>query len=80
MVYSQDDKTIFLQNFKIRRIIGKGSFGKVYLVTLDDVDYAMKNIRKDRILKQGLIDCVKIERDVLQQFSHPFIVKLHYAF
>lgn len=41
-----------LQDFQILRMIGKGTFGKVYLVQnqLDKEIYAMKCIRKDIII------------------------------
>ena len=43
-----------LEDFQIKKMIGQGSFGKVYLVahnTTQDL-YAMKVIRKDTILEQ----------------------------
>jgi len=41
-----------LRDFKVKYLIGKGSFGKVFLV-VNDIDgkaYAMKVIRKDMML------------------------------
>lgn len=37
------------QDFKILKVIGRGSFGKVYLVQKKDNDrlYAMKTLKKD---------------------------------
>jgi serine/threonine protein kinase len=42
-----------LQDFIIKSVIGKGSFGKVFLVQKKDTKkvYAMKSLRKDVILE-----------------------------
>ena len=41
-----------LRDFKVQHLIGKGSFGKVFLVVNDQdgKTYAMKVIRKDQML------------------------------
>jgi protein-serine/threonine kinase len=41
-----------LDDFTIRKVIGRGTFGKVYLVTNNDTGktYAMKAQRKDVII------------------------------
>jgi serine/threonine protein kinase len=42
--------------------------------------YAMKVLHKSRIMKHNLIRYALTERNVLAITSHPFIVKLRYAF
>jgi len=44
-----------IDDFKIERVIGRGSFGKVYLVRkkTDDKLYAMKTLKKDMILRKN---------------------------
>ena len=44
-----------IEDFKIVKVIGRGSFGKVYLVNkvTDGQYYAMKVLKKDMILRQG---------------------------
>ena len=48
----QSEKPPELSDFKIKSVIGKGSFGKVFLVQKDDTKgvFAMKSLRKDVIL------------------------------
>ena len=62
--------------------LGKGSFGEVYLVQKIDSSeqYAMKVLRKERIMGQNLLKYAIAERNVLSGSNHPFIVKLSYAF
>jgi serine/threonine protein kinase len=43
---------VCLDDFKIRKVLGKGSFGKVFLVEKNDdgTPYAMKALRKDVLI------------------------------
>ena len=63
-------------------LIGKGSFGEVYLVQMKKTQilYAMKVLHKDKIKKHNLIKYALTERNVLSVTNHPFIVKLNFAF
>ncbi|XP_043707473.1 serine/threonine-protein kinase AtPK2/AtPK19-like isoform X2 [Telopea speciosissima] len=77
-------------DFEILRLVGRGSFGKVFLVRKknsgggeiggDDVIFAMKMMRKDTIIKKNHVDYMKAERDILTKVVHPFIVQLRYSF
>lgn len=65
------------------RVIGRGSFGKVYLVKKKDkmdVPYALKVLDKSVVSKRNLMIKTQAERDILEKINSPFIVKLHYAF
>jgi len=44
-----------LADFKIKKVIDKGSFGKVFLVvnTKTGINYAMKRINKDILIEKG---------------------------
>ncbi|GAB2303760.1 Serine/threonine-protein kinase AtPK2/AtPK19 [Dionaea muscipula] len=42
--------------------------------------YAMKVMRKDKIMKQNHAQYMKAERDILTMIDHPFIVELRYSF
>jgi len=71
-----------LDSFKIIKVIGKGSFGKVFLVKEIKTDemYALKVLRKDNIIKRNQVEHTRTERSVLGYVKHPFIVGLNMAF
>jgi len=75
-------KKISLDDFKLLKVIGRGSFGKVYLVRKKDdgLPYAMKILRKDQLIKKNLLVKTQAERDILEKIKNPYIVGLHYAF
>jgi serine/threonine protein kinase len=58
---------ILLNDFKIKRVIDKGSFGKVYLVINQKTRtmYAMKRINKDILIEKKQISNIKNEKDIL---------------
>lgn len=62
--------------------LGKGSFGEVYLVEKVDTleKFALKVLRKEKVLGNNLVRYAFTERNILMSISHPFIVKLNYAF
>jgi len=70
------------QDFTPVCVLGKGSFGEVFLVTKTDSgrQYAMKLLRKDKILGQNLLKYAMAERNIQASIRHPFIVRLRYAF
>ncbi|CAD8095467.1 unnamed protein product [Paramecium sonneborni] len=76
----KDEEETSLSQFQILGLIGKGSFGQVYLVKRLNQFYAMKVLDKTMILKHNLFRYAQTERNVLSVTSHPFIVKLRYAF
>lgn len=71
-----------LDSFKMIRVIGKGSFGKVFLVKEHKTGqmYALKVLRKDNIIKRNQVEHTKTERSVLGYVKHPFIVGMNMAF
>ncbi|XP_033000052.1 ribosomal protein S6 kinase alpha-2 isoform X1 [Lacerta agilis] len=70
--------------FELLKVLGQGSYGKVFLVRKvkgSDAGqlYAMKVLRKATLKVRDRVRS-KMERDILAEVNHPFIVKLHYAF
>jgi len=70
--------------FELLKVLGQGSFGKVFLVRKiigNDTGtlYAMKVLRKATLKVRDRVR-TKMERNILTEVQHPFIVRLHYAF
>ena len=73
-----------LEQFDLMKMIGQGSYGKVFLVRKNRGNdtgqlYAMKVLKKSTTSMRTR-NGTKIERNILAKVDHPFIVKLHYAF
>ncbi|CAD8123427.1 unnamed protein product [Paramecium sonneborni] len=70
--------------FNFYQLLGKGSFGEVYLVDRIGQEnkklFAMKILKKERMMSQNLLKYAETEKEVLSVMHHPFIVKLNYAF
>ncbi len=77
-----EPEKIGLHAFDPIQMLGKGSFGEVYLVQRRTTlkYYAMKVLNKKMVLSQNLTKYVYTEKNVLSYVSHPFIVGLHCAF
>lgn len=75
-------KNIGVDDFELLKVVGQGAFGKVFQVKRNGTAeiYAMKVMRKDRILKKNHAEYIKAERDILTRIVHPFIVQLRYSF
>ncbi|XP_006882844.1 PREDICTED: ribosomal protein S6 kinase alpha-2 isoform X2 [Elephantulus edwardii] len=70
--------------FELLKVLGQGSYGKVFLVRKVKASdagqlYAMKVLKKATLKVRDRVRS-KMERDILAEVNHPFIVKLHYAF
>jgi len=71
-----------LEDFISLKGIGSGAFGKVYLVRnkKDKKIYAMKAIRKDIILDAEMVESTQMEKQILEEGNHPFLVGAEYVF
>ena len=79
---SDQEEKVGPHSFIVHQVLGKGSFGEVYLVEKLSRHklYAMKVLSKGQIMSQNLVKYALTERDVLSITNHPFIVRLNYAF
>lgn len=57
------------EDYKIIKHIGRGTFGKVYLVKNVKTNklFAMKSIRKDVVLQHESLESLKVEKLILLQ-------------
>ncbi|KAF8562621.1 hypothetical protein P879_06012 [Paragonimus westermani] len=81
---AQRHEKVDTKDFELLKVLGQGSFGKVFLVRkITGVNkgtlYAMKVLKK-AVLKVRDRIRTKMERDILTSIKHPFIVDLYYAF
>ncbi|RQM14522.1 hypothetical protein DD237_003140 [Peronospora effusa] len=73
------------KDFELMKVVGQGGFGKVFLCRKvtpprQGEHYAMKVLKKQQVVSSGLVNTTMAERKILTDISHPFVVKLHYAF
>ena len=75
-------KEVHLQDFKILRVIGRGTFGKVCLVEYLPTHevYAMKSLKKDVLIEQEQIENTLLEKEILQTIDYPFLCGLIFCF
>ncbi|QCE00813.1 serine/threonine-protein kinase AtPK2/AtPK19-like [Vigna unguiculata] len=80
--YCLNNQTIGVEDFGLLKVVGQGAFGKVYQVKRTGTSeiYAMKVMRKDKIIERNHAEYVKSERDILTKVDNPFVVRLRYAF
>ncbi|ETV99199.1 AGC protein kinase [Aphanomyces invadans] len=72
-----------MDDFEVLKVLGKGSFGKVYLVCRKQSPsalYAMKVLKKRELIQRHQVDHTMTERDVMTVLDHPFVVTLRVAF
>ena len=72
------DNTVELSDLDYISTLGKGNFGNVYLVKCrkNECYYALKSISKTQIDQEQLHCNLDMERKILLQIDHPFIMKL----
>ncbi|OIT37163.1 PREDICTED: CBL-interacting protein kinase 5-like [Nicotiana attenuata] len=76
---SEKKGNILMQRYEIGKLLGQGTFAKVYharnLKTGQTV--AVKIIDKEKVMKVGLIDQIKREISVMRLIKHPNVVQLY---
>ena len=69
-------------DFEVVKVIGRGSVGKIILVKYnkDQKYYVMKEMRKDQIISEGLLDNILVEKNILMEGQCEFILTLSFFF
>ena len=84
MVAFRSDANRRLEDFQKKALLGKGTFGKVFLAELNNdpthKQYAIKAIRKDVLLDFKQVQNTRLEKDILFSCDHPFLVGMEYLF
>ena len=69
-------------DFEVQKVIGRGAVGKISLVKYlkDNKMYAMKSMRKDQIISEGLADNILLERNILMEGTCQFLLTLSFFY
>ena len=75
-------KNVGVDDFKLIKVIGRGSYGKVCLVQFKQTNdlYAMKSLKKDVLLDDDQVESTLLEKNILQSLNHPFLVGMVFCF
>lgn len=82
VIITQNNQKVSEDSFEVVKLVGKGYFGRVYLVRKKDDGqmFALKVISKLDIIKKNFFENLKSERRIMQMIEHPFVMKLDYCF
>jgi tRNA A-37 threonylcarbamoyl transferase component Bud32 len=77
-----EEKETLFEDFEILMVIGRGTFGKVFLAELKENKklYAIKSIRKDVLIQFDQVENTILEKDIMFECDHPFLVGMEYLF
>lgn len=75
--------SISIKDFHLIKVLGRGAFGKVMLVSKDRTPIAIKILKKEMIINNNNIQYLELERSILKRVSdarHPFLMQMVYCF
>lgn len=76
--------SVSIHDFHLLKVLGRGSFGKVFLVRPvrggQSEVYAMKVLKKSEVIRRQQLEHTLTERFVLATIRNPFILSLQHAF
>ena len=80
-VAEPSDQQVCMEDFRVLQFVGRGQLGKVYQVQHQHTQkvYAMKVLKKQKIHKLNCERQALLERNILSQVVHPFVVQLKFA-
>ena len=75
-------KSVKEEDFKILKVIGRGSYAKVCLVEYlpRNEIYAMKSLKKDLLIQAEQVQSTLLEKEIMETVNHPFILNLVFCF
>ena len=81
-IFSNNNDVVNENSFEILKLLGKGSYGKVFLVEKKDDKqlFALKVINKIDVINKNSFENLKSEKLIMQKVKHPFVVNLEYCF
>ena len=70
---------LIVEDYTLEKIIGKGSFGQVYLTSKTGTNklFATKKMPKTMVLQPKLKKYFNNEIHILENIDHPYIIKLY---
>lgn len=76
-----ESSRLSMASFDVIAVIGRGFYGKVMLVKNKQTNeyYALKTVKKERLVKGHQIHTILSERNILAKARHQFIVSLCFA-
>jgi len=82
VIVTADGSKVNEDSFEILRTLGKGYFGRVFLVEKKDDKqlFALKVISKLDIVKRNFFENLKNEKKIMEKVKNPFVVNLEYCF
>ena len=72
------DETVSLDDLKIVKLLGKGLSGIVFLTIhkTKKILFALKTVHRQKIYDYNLYEGIQLEREILLELDHVFIMKL----
>ena len=75
-------KDVTFADFNFIMVLGRGTFGKVFLVELKSNKklYAVKSIRKDILIEYEQVESTLLEKQIMLEVEHPNLIYMVYVF
>jgi len=82
VIAKEKAEKIGMDDLEMVRIIGAGTFGKVWLCTRKGTNeaYALKSQVKKQLIEYNQADGVIREKNIMEKLDHPFIIKMVSSF
>lgn len=69
-----------IAEYNLVRIIGTGTFGRVYFATMHGQSFAIKFMSKRKVIELDQVEHINNEKNILASVNHAFIVNLVESF